>query len=171
MTNEEITTLLLLRQSEMIDGTMAGCLVLLFVTLDDERTATIEHGLTLPVEIGTGDRPASSDDHAVVALHAPTTVVVTDEEIVPALVLEDERSLDGIRPGIGRSGIGRKALGALGITSCDGERTCSGSGMQRRVEAKKLNTIPKRAVGQPRLTVVIDDKIRVDGIPVVATLA
>ena len=129
MTNEEITTLLLLRQSEMIDGTMAGCLVLLFVTLDDERTATIEHGLTLPVEIGTGDRPASSDDHAVVALHAPTTVVVTDEEIVPALVLEDEWSLDGIGSCKVRGGIGRKALGALGIAACDGERTRSGSGM------------------------------------------
>ena len=129
MTKEEITPLLLLRQWEMIDGTMAGCLVLLFIALDDERTATIEHGLTLPIEIGTGDLPASSYDHTVVALHAPATVVVTDEEIVPALVLEDKRSLNGIRPGIGRSGIGREALGALGIASRDGERTCSVSGM------------------------------------------
>ena len=129
MTNEEITTLLLLRQWEMVDGTMAGCLVLLFIALDDERTATIEHGLTLPIEIGTGDRPASSYDHTVVALHAPATVVVTDEEIVPALVLEDERGLDGIGTGKVRSGIGRKGLGAFAIAACNGKGMRSGGSM------------------------------------------
>ena len=129
MTNEEITTLLLFWQSEMIDGTMTGCLVLLFVAFDDERATSIEHRLTLAVEIGAGDLPASSDDHTVVALHAPATVVVTDEEIVPALVLEDEWSLDGIGSCKVRGGIGRKALGALGIAACDGERPPSGSGM------------------------------------------
>lgn len=129
MTNEEVTSLLLLRQREMIDGTMAGCLISFLIAFDDERAASIEHRLTLAVEIGAGDLPASSDDHTVVALHAPTTVVVTDEEIVPALVLEDERSLDGIGSCKVRGGIGRKALGALGIAACDGERTRSGSGM------------------------------------------
>ena len=39
MTKEEIPPLLLLRQWEMVDGTMAGCLVLLFIALDDERAA------------------------------------------------------------------------------------------------------------------------------------
>lgn len=129
MTNEEVTSLLLLRQREMIDGTMAGCLILPLVALDDERAATIEHGLTLAVEIGTGDLPTSSDDHTVVALHAPATVVVTDKEIVPALVYEDEWSLDGIGSCIFRSRIGGKALGAHGIATRDGERTRSGSGM------------------------------------------
>jgi hypothetical protein len=99
MTNEEVTSLLLLRQREMIDGTMAGRFVLLFVTLNDERASSFKHRLARLVEIGTGDRAASSDDHAVIAFHAPTTIVVTDEEIVPALVLEDEWSLDGIRSG------------------------------------------------------------------------
>ena len=129
MTNEEITTLLLFWQSEMIDGTMTGCLVLLFVAFDDERATSIEHRLTLAVEIGAGDLPASSDDHAVVALHAPATVVVTDKEIVPAPVLEDERSLDGIRTGKVRGRIGRKSLGTLGIASRDGERTRPDSSM------------------------------------------
>ena len=120
---------MLLRQREMIDGTMTGCLVLLFVAFDDERAASVEHRLTLAVEIGPGDRPASADDHTVVALHAPATVVVTDEEIVPPLMLEDKRGFDGIGSCKVRGGIGRKALGALGIAACDGERTRSGSGM------------------------------------------
>lgn len=129
MTNEEVTSLLLLRQREMIDGTMAGRLVLLFVTLNDERAPTFKHRLARLVEIGTGDRAASSDDHAVIAFHAPTTIVVTDEEIVPALVLEDEWSLDGIRSGKIRRGIGRKGLGAFGIAARDGEGTRAGSSM------------------------------------------
>ena len=129
MTNEEITTLLLFWQSEMIDGTMTGCLVLLFVALDDKCATAFKHGPALPVEIRSRDLPASSDDHAVVALHAPATVVVTDEEIVPALVLEDERSLDGIGTGKVRGGIGRKALGAFAIAACNGKGTRSDSDM------------------------------------------
>ena len=129
MTNEEVTSLLLLRQREMIDSTMTGCLISFLIAFDDERATSVEHGLAFTVEIGPGDRPASSDDHTVVALHAAATVVMTDKEIVPALVLEDERSLDGIGSCKVRGGIGRKALGALGIAACDGERTRSGSGM------------------------------------------
>ena len=129
MTNEEVTSLLLLRQREMIDGTMAGCLILLLVTLNDERASAFKHRLARLVEIGTGDRAATSDDHAVIAFHAPTTIVVTDEEIVPALVLEDEWSLDGIRSGKVRSGIGRKALGAFGIAARNSKGTRAGSSM------------------------------------------
>lgn len=129
MTNEEVTSLLLLRQREMIDGTMAGCLISFLIAFDDERAASIEHRLTLAVEIGAGDLPASSDDHTVIAFHAPATVVVTDEEIVPALVLEDEWSLDSIRSGKVRSGIGRKGLGAFGIAARNSERTRASSSM------------------------------------------
>ena len=129
VTNEEVTSLLLLRQREMIDGTMAGRLVLLFVTLNDERASSFKHRLARLVEIGTGDRAATSDDHTVIAFHAPTTIVVTDEEIVPALVLEDEWSLDGIRSGKVRSGIGRKGLGAFGIAARNSERTRASSSM------------------------------------------
>lgn len=129
MTNEEISFFLLLRQWEMIDGTMAGCLILPLVALDDKCATAFKHGPALPVEIRPRDLPASSDDHAVVALHAPATVVVTDKEIVPAPVLEDERSLDGIRTGKVRGRIGRKSLGTLGIASRDGERTRPDSGM------------------------------------------
>ena len=129
MTNEEITTLLLFWQSEMIDSTMAGRLVLLLVTLDDERAAPVEHRLTFTVEIGPGDRPASADDHAVVAFHAAAAVVMTDKEIVPPLMLEDERGFNGIGTGKVRSGIGRKGLGAFGIAARNSERTRASSSM------------------------------------------
>ena len=171
MTNEEITTLLLFWQSEMIDGTMTGCLVLLFVAFNDERAASVEHGLAFTVEIGPGDRPASADDHAVVAFHAAAAVVMTDKEIVPPLMLEDERGFNGIGTGKVRSGIGRKGLRAFGIAACNGKGTRSGSSMKRRVEAQKLNAVPKRAVGQPRLAVVVNDEVGVYGIPVVTSLA
>lgn len=129
MTNEEISFFLLLRQWEMIDGTMTGCLVLLLVAFNDERATSVEHGLAFTVEIRTSDRPASADDHAVVAFHAAAAVVMTDKEIVPPLVLGDERSLDGIGSCKVRGGIGRKALGAFAIAACNGKGTRSDSGM------------------------------------------
>ena len=95
-------------------------------------------------------------------------------------MLQDERRLDGIRPRIVRSGILRRIgierecrLGiriAEVVAACNGAGLFSRSDMHGRVETDHLNTVPERAPYQPGLILIVDDVIRINGIPIVTSL-
>ena len=91
-------------------------------------------------------------------------------------MLEDERCLDGIGTGkVGRGILrrvrihGQRRLTLPGIqVKTAGNGTRGGGEMHRRVEGSNLNAIPEGTPYKPGLVVIVDDKVRVDGVPVVA---
>ena len=165
---------------DMIGSTMTCCLKGFLVAFQKEITTTVAHVDAIAVEIRTIDCLAAAYCHTVVALGALATIVPGDKEIVISCVFEDKWSFDCIRAGEVGCGILRR----IGI---DGERSlriavvqiiASGDStglfalgyLHRGVELYELDTIPERAPHKPRLIVVINDEIRIDGIPVVASL-
>ena len=94
-------------------------------------------------------------------------------------MFEDKWSFDRIRSGkVGRGvlrgiGIQRKGILRIGIiqivSTGDGAGLAALSNMHRRVEPCQLDTIPERTPDEPRLILIVDDEVRIDGIPVVAT--
>ena len=90
MTDEDVLTV------HRICSTMACGLECLLVTFDKELAATIAHIDACRVEIGAFDTAATTYGNLIGTLTALTAVVPGYEEIIPAIVLKDERSLDSI---------------------------------------------------------------------------
>ena len=84
----------------MIGGAVASGLVSILVAFEEEVSTAVAHINALAVEVGAFDRLAAAYGDTVVALGTLATVVPRDEEIVPAVVFEDERCLNGIGAGI-----------------------------------------------------------------------
>lgn len=82
---------------EGVGGTMASGLPLFLVAFQDDGTATVSHILAAAVEVGTVYRLAAPHGYSIVRLGTTTTVVPRHKEVVVAIVLEDERCLNGIR--------------------------------------------------------------------------
>lgn len=160
---------------------MSGSLEILLVTLKEKHSATVAHVFAIRVKIGPINGLAASNSHAVVAFRTLTAVVPGYKQVVIIVVFEDKWSFNRIRSGkVGRRifrriRIGRECLLAVGIsqviTAGNGARFFACSNMHSRVETGKLNAIPERAPNEPRVIFIIDDKIGVDGVPVVAPLA
>lgn len=85
---------------EGVGSTMTSGLKLLFVTFKEKITATITHINALAVKIGAINRLTTTYRNTVITLAALTTVVPRHKEIIPSVVLEDKRRLNGIRTGI-----------------------------------------------------------------------
>ena len=66
----------------------------LFVTLCYSGSAAVHHGHSILVEIWACDLLRTAYDHIVCTLLAAAAEVVRCEEVVPAVMLEDERSLN-----------------------------------------------------------------------------
>ena len=96
---------------EGIGGAVAGSLKGFLVALKEDHATTVAHVDAIRIEIRSLDTAATAYGHTVVALRALTAVVPGDEEVVPAVVLEDERRLDGV----GTSEVGRGVLRGIGI--------------------------------------------------------
>ena len=96
---------------DMVDGTMADGLELAFVAFEEQVATAIAHVNTTTVDIRAVDGTAAPHGYAIVTLSTLTTVVPRDEEVVPTIVTEDERCLDGIRACI----VGRRILGRIRI--------------------------------------------------------
>ena len=105
MTDEDVLVV------EVIHGTMTGSLIVCLVTFEEMITSAIAHVDTLAVEVGTVNSPAAPYCHPVVALGTLTTVIPRHKQIVPAIVLEDKRGLDGVRTCV----IGCRILGRIRI--------------------------------------------------------
>ena len=163
MTDEDILTI------DMIGSAMAHSLKLLLVAFEEQGAAAIAHILAAAVEIRPIHLTAATYGYAVVALGSATTVVPRHKEIVPAIVSEDERCLDGIRSGILGSRISRHIPITRCIAAGNGTRPFALGHMHRGVETHHLNAIPERAPRHPRLVVVVDDEVRVDSIPLITT--
>ena len=102
--------------AKAIDGAVAGSIEVDLVALEEQGSASQPHVLAVAVEVGAFHRAATSHGNAVVALAALTAVVPGHEEVVPAVMLEDERCLDGIGSGIVGGGVLRR-IGILGQVS------------------------------------------------------
>ena len=166
---------------EVISGAVACCLILLLVTLKEDFSAAVAHVLALRIKKWSFDTTAAAYGHTVVAFRALTTVVPRDEEVVPTVVLEDERGFDGI----GACEVGGGVLRRIGIhgerllavrirqvkSASNGARLLASGDVHRRIETDELDTIPERAPDEPRLILIVDDEVRIDGVPVVATFA
>ena len=157
---------------------MAGCLEGLLIALDEEVSTAIAHITSLTIEIGAFDALATAYGHTIGAFGTLTAVVPRDEEVIPAVVLEDEGCFDGVRSGK----VGRRVLGGIGIhrkgvlclrireivTAGDGAGLFALGDMHRRVEAGQLDAVPERTPHEPGLILIVDDEVGVDGVPVVA---
>ena len=93
MTDEDVLTV------EGVGSAVAGSLPFLLVSLYEECAAAFGHILAHAIEVGAVNGLAAPHSHAVVALSAATAIVPRYEKIVVTAVFEDERRLDGIRPG------------------------------------------------------------------------
>ena len=82
-------------------------------------------------------------------------------------MLEDERGLNGVSPGILRRGVLLRGLVVRVIAAGNGARLLANGNVHGRVKRSQLNTVPERTPDEPRLVIVIDDEVRVDGVPVV----
>ncbi len=69
---------------DVVDGTVAGSLVLLLVALDDDGATTLQHVMAVAVEIGAVDLTAAPYGNTVVALRAAAAIVPRHKEVVPA---------------------------------------------------------------------------------------
>ena len=173
MTDEDVVSV------EVIGSTVAGSLILFLIAFKEYVTTTVTHVDTLAVEIRSLNMAAATHGHAVVALRTLTTVVPGYKEIVPAVMLEDERCLDGIGTGIVGSGILRwvrvhgeslLAVWSTGIVATgDGSRLFSLGDVHRGVEAGELDAVPEGAPDEPRLILIVDHEVGVDGVPVVTS--
>ena len=95
-------------------------------------------------------------------------------------MFEDKRGLDSIGTGIIRGRILRRirinrkrslAFAAVEIkTTGNGTGLLTRSNIHRGIEADHLDAVPEGAPDEPGLVAVIDDKVGIDGVPVVAIL-
>ena len=124
VTDEDVLTV------QVISCAVACCLIFLLVAFEEDVTATVAHVNTLAVEVGAFDAAAATHRHTVVALGTLTAVVPGYEEVVPAVVLKDERCLDGVRTGEVGGGILRRigihGEGFLAVGSGEVEATGDG---------------------------------------------
>ena len=89
----------------MVCGTMTCCLELFFIAFEKQVSSTVAHVDAFAVEVRPVDGLAAAYGYAVVALAALAAVIPRYKEVVIAVVLEDERSFDGIRTCIVGCGI------------------------------------------------------------------
>ena len=121
--------------------------------------------------------PAAAHGHAVGALAAAAAVVPAHKEIVVAAVAEDERGLDGVGAGMARRGIlllvgsSRSVAARYGLWRGGQAQRGAAVGGRYRREGSQLNAVPERAPRHPQAVVVVNNEVRVDGVPVVAILA
>ena len=146
---------------------MAGSLKFFLITLDDECATTLGHLLSFAVAVGSVDFATASHHDVITTLLTAATVIPAGKQIVPAVALVDERSLDGVHTRPLRRGILQSRRRGL-VATGNGLRLLAGSHMHRAIQADQLYAIPERAVDQPRGVVIIDGKAGIDGIPVVA---
>ena len=165
MTDEDVLAV------KVIGGTMACGFILLLVTLDDECATTLQHVATITVEVRSVNLTTAPHSHTIVALVALAAVVPRHEEVIIAVVLHDERCLNGIGASILRRWVRLGFLEVRCIATCDGAWLFTSSDVHGAVETYHLDTVPEGAPHQPRLIVVVDDEVGVDGIPVVASFA
>lgn len=86
--------------AEIVCRTMACRLECGLIALYDRIAAAVGHVDAAVVAVRSFDVPASSDDHPVGALIAETAVVPADKQIIIAVMMEDERGLDGVISGL-----------------------------------------------------------------------
>ena len=98
---------------KMIGCTMAGRLEIRAISGNDGRASSRIHRASFTVDIRSVDLLAPSHHNAVGALFSPATIVPTNEKIVIAIMVEDERRLDGVHPSMPR----RRILLSLGCVS------------------------------------------------------
>ena len=164
MTDEDVLVV------DMVDGTVAGSFIFLLVTLQEECTTAKQHVLALAVEVRPFHRPAATYGDAIVALGTSAAVVPRNEQVIIAVVFKDERSLDGIGTGMFRRGVLTCGLVVRVVAACDGTGLFAAGYMHGRVETGQLDAVPEGTPDEPRPVVVVNDKVWVNGVPVVAFL-
>ena len=154
---------------EGVGRTMAHRLIFFLIAFQNQRTTAIAHVSACLIQIRTGNLLASAHGNTIVTLDATAAVIPAHEEIVIITMLHDERSLDGIGAGKLRSRIRLCRSIAHGMTAGDGLRLGALLDMHRLlIQLDHLDAIPERAPGKPRGSLLINNEIRVDGIPVVS---
>ena len=163
MTEEVITI------GEGIGRTMAHRLIFLLIAFEQQGATAIAHVSACLIQIRTSHLLAPAYGNTIVALDATAAVIPAHEEIVITTMLHDERSLDGIGAGKLGSRIRLCSSIAHGMTAGDGQRLSALLDMHRLlIQLNHLDTIPERAPGKPRGSLLINNEIRIDGIPVVS---
>ena len=102
MTDEDVLTI------HRVSSAMTCCLVILLIALQEEHTTAIAHIDAFRIEIGSIDSLTTAYGYPIGAFAALTAVIPRYEEVIPAVVLEDEWCLDGIRTSKIRGGILRR---------------------------------------------------------------
>ena len=148
---------------------MSGCFPFLFVTFQKEGSSTLGHVFAVAIQVGTLNFLAASYSHAIVAFGTAAAVIPRHKQIVVPIVSENKRGLDGIGACILRGRVLFRGLVIRVIPAGDGSGFLARCDVHGRVEAYELDTVPERSPDQPRgIGFPVDDKIRIDGIPVVA---
>src|SRR5882672_9888873 len=73
---------------------------IVFVSLNHERPATFEHGLSFFVQVGSGDCLRSSHHDLIGTFLTTTTVIPGNKQVVVTVLPENERSFDRCIPGL-----------------------------------------------------------------------
>ena len=90
MTDEDVFVI------DMIGSAMPSGFVFLFVAFKEEIASAIAHIDAVAVQIRAINRLTATYSHTVVALATLTTIIPGYKEIIPTVMLEDKRCLNGI---------------------------------------------------------------------------
>lgn len=157
--------------TEVIDRTMADAEEIL-VWSEQECAAAEGHVATLTIEVRACDYARTAIDGLIGGVFASAAIVEADEEVIVAIVAEDEGGLDGIVTCLDDvvALLGEFDLLALHLmveATGDGEwlgQWCAEIFGRERYD---LDAVPEGAVGEVGLLLAVEDEVRIDGVPVV----
>ena len=127
------------------------------------------------IDVGAGHFLRAPAHYLISTLGAAAAKVVGNEKIIVTIVTDDERSLDGT---VARIEVRSAGIGLDGIVSLGGVlsgafrpaahrvpllRLCKPG--KRSIQADKLDTAPERTETEPAGSFLIDDDVRINGIP------
>lgn len=157
--------------TKVIDRTMADAEEIL-VWSEQECAAAEGHVATLTIEVRACDYARTSIDGLIGGVFASAAIVEADEEVIVAIVAEDEGGLDGIVACLDDvvallCEFDLLALHLMVEATGDGEWLGQWCAEIFGREWYDLDAVPEGAVGQIGLLLAVEDEVRIDGVPVV----
>ena len=155
------------------------------IGIQQRRPAAIGQRHARSIEVGPGDRLRAADRGVIRAARAPAAEIPRREEIAEAPVADDERSLDSLpvrRQGRlrGRARVGSRVWrgggsgrGGGGLVPARKRVECgvrAGEQASGVVKPAHLDSIPEAPEAKPRVALLVERKVGVDGVEVVARL-